>query len=434
MAGQKISQGNIFGRIGQHFGNSLAEQFPKEMERGRLAQGLENLSQPGSQLTPIQQYSHLLRSGANAEQIQQILPMLERINARQESTDLIQEGNKNAPGKTLAPTTQPNVPNQQPPTETPNRIIKPRHEQEALNLVKPYTSEERRERATYLNQNFPNRFPTIAAAESEADRERADEIAAQNTILQEGANARGTRQNLEQEVQKRLNFDLGEKHTNPEAAPLPTNYIKKQIDKADEEVANAKKTVQQAADDASEDMKKYRESRLKLITSGNKWWLQKSSKDITRQLDNLREEYAKRGELENFVNDMVYYHNLSRPYASTYAYPLKDNKELSSYVSKNLEPKNISKIGFKTRENNLDKFVQDLPKLIKDDDSLLAIASGLKDYSYDPSEFLSKVKELSDERTLRLNDRQRDELTADIGKPSIGDLLLRSARKPFGGK
>lgn len=45
MAGQKIKQGNIFGRIGSGIGQGLAEHAPKEIERSRLASGLKALGE-----------------------------------------------------------------------------------------------------------------------------------------------------------------------------------------------------------------------------------------------------------------------------------------------------------------------------------------------------------------------------------------------------
>jgi hypothetical protein len=53
-----IKPGNLFGRIGTELGKGLAEQIPKEVERTRLAQGLEALGQQQG-LTPFQQLGRL---------------------------------------------------------------------------------------------------------------------------------------------------------------------------------------------------------------------------------------------------------------------------------------------------------------------------------------------------------------------------------------
>lgn len=56
---QKIKQGNIFGRIGTGIGKGLAQQFPEELQRARLAQGLSNFEQESGELNPTQQLARL---------------------------------------------------------------------------------------------------------------------------------------------------------------------------------------------------------------------------------------------------------------------------------------------------------------------------------------------------------------------------------------
>lgn len=58
---QIIKQANIFGKIGERTGQHLAEQLPKEVERSRLAQGLQQLESEGQNLTPQQYYSRALQ-------------------------------------------------------------------------------------------------------------------------------------------------------------------------------------------------------------------------------------------------------------------------------------------------------------------------------------------------------------------------------------
>lgn len=70
MAGYKVSQGNIFGRVGEGFGRGLAESLPKEIERSRLASGLESLANEEG-LSPFQKFSRLASlPGTNPQIIQ----------------------------------------------------------------------------------------------------------------------------------------------------------------------------------------------------------------------------------------------------------------------------------------------------------------------------------------------------------------------------
>jgi len=58
---QKISQGSIFGRIGSGIGKGFAEQLPKEVERGRLAQGLQQFADKSKQqnMSPMEMAANL---------------------------------------------------------------------------------------------------------------------------------------------------------------------------------------------------------------------------------------------------------------------------------------------------------------------------------------------------------------------------------------
>ena len=57
----QVGQGNIFGRMGIGIGQGLAEQVPKEVDRYRLSQGLQQLEKDSPNLSPMQ---FLTRSAA----------------------------------------------------------------------------------------------------------------------------------------------------------------------------------------------------------------------------------------------------------------------------------------------------------------------------------------------------------------------------------
>lgn len=54
---QIIEQSDRFGKIGKSFGEGLAEQIPKEVDRYRLSSGLRNLEKEAPNLTPFQMYT-----------------------------------------------------------------------------------------------------------------------------------------------------------------------------------------------------------------------------------------------------------------------------------------------------------------------------------------------------------------------------------------
>ncbi len=67
---QEIKQGDIFGRVGTGFGKGLAEQLPKEMERGRLSNALKNVGEQKN-LTPFQKFSGLVSAAHEYPQVVQ---------------------------------------------------------------------------------------------------------------------------------------------------------------------------------------------------------------------------------------------------------------------------------------------------------------------------------------------------------------------------
>ena len=76
--------GNAFGRIGKGIGQGLSEQLPKELERGRLSQGLKELEKE-KDLTPYQQASKLYTLPGGAEAAQSLLPLLQLQKANETS-------------------------------------------------------------------------------------------------------------------------------------------------------------------------------------------------------------------------------------------------------------------------------------------------------------------------------------------------------------
>ncbi len=80
----KVSQGSTLGRIGSGVGKGLAEQLPKEIERGRLAQGLEQFNKESANLSPLEQASKLFSIPGLTPQMVQVLPeLLKQQNLRQ---------------------------------------------------------------------------------------------------------------------------------------------------------------------------------------------------------------------------------------------------------------------------------------------------------------------------------------------------------------
>lgn len=108
-----IPQPSIFGRVGTGFGQGLAEQIPKEIERYRLQSGLEQLANETQGMTPFQRFAKL--SG-----IPGITPQAIQSGAELLRQEAIRNSFRNQPGQGGGPSASPQqtgIPNQ--PTEQP---------------------------------------------------------------------------------------------------------------------------------------------------------------------------------------------------------------------------------------------------------------------------------------------------------------------------
>jgi len=92
---QKIKQANIFGRLGTGIGQGIAEQAPKEAERYRMQQGLQQLEKESANLSPTQQYTRALG----------VPGLIDRPQALQSYADLLRQSGMRGAFKQNAPRT-----------------------------------------------------------------------------------------------------------------------------------------------------------------------------------------------------------------------------------------------------------------------------------------------------------------------------------------
>ena len=152
---QYIRNANIFGRVGTGIGQGLAESLPKEIERGRLQSGLQNLeNQKG--LSPFQQFSRLaaipgitpqmIQSGSELLRQQGVGEGLKNVNASPEQA-------QQSPLQQYIVNQPQNAPNQTRDVATTNPT------QAALNPYIPRTYQQNLARAAQLQQENPKLYP-----------------------------------------------------------------------------------------------------------------------------------------------------------------------------------------------------------------------------------------------------------------------------------
>lgn len=433
---QPDSQGAMFGR---GFGQGLADTLPKEIERGRLSAGLKNIGENKGNLNPYQQASELLSiPGMTPEKVAILQPLLERQNANRDAQRLagngVQQPPNGQPQSKQAPQQQSSNPEGQQQSQAqpqPNEsLIKSGPQQAALNPIPPLTTQEARTRGAELHQQYPSKFKTTTEGEEEAVRERQSEIDQQNNLINQGAAQSGLRAELEKEIDKRLTQDL-QKEGNSKWKDVNGAYIKKVTDREDINVANGKKTTQQAAEDASKDIADFARLRMANQTEGAKWMLSKNANSTRSMINAQRKGYEKRGELNTLVDDLISNHGMTREGAESLTYPTQENSKLNSWI--NSQPKlpfaakfsNTKAGGLKQSQERGRKLAHELPKYLSDKDSIASVVTSLANRDIDTGAMIDELRRMRDTDEIALTKHNYD-LLDKLGTytPSLGDYFL----------
>jgi hypothetical protein len=428
---QVIEQlGNISGRIGKGFAQGLSEQLPKEIQRSRLAQGLENLSQNQENLNPLQQLAQLSRSGLDPSQIAQFIPYLQQLQQKQA---YINKG-QGVPGQGNAPTQPPqfqgNIPsaNQQPsaapsqaqpsaPTTTEvvpsklqqNGLASPSQIQEyKQNILQPPTFHDIQKLATdYLASGITN---DVAQAQQMANTELTQNRASQqarNTELRNNLSQRmaldlqkgglGNFGDVAGEIQQRL-LDQGEYLVNraglsPEAA---SNEISRIINQLGKTATNTKTTG-----------------------SVKNWFTPTNT--IVNQLKDQRKEFSKYGFEEQFDDLATGEMGITPTKIASVLDPIK-NSEVNQVLGR-------YKKGVRTSTEEMkSKDMDALIRSIKPTDNLLSIENELREKFLDIDQFKERLSQLEDENQIALTDRQVRQRNKPISNYMYGDFWFDARR------
>lgn len=426
-----IPQPNIFGRIGTGLGQGLAEQLPKEIERGRLASGINELANTPN-LTQLQGLAGLVGAGAyNYPQLmqtagellkQQGMSNAIRRRATGESTGGQQTSNglpqSYPPSQQVAlqagtNQTQPSIQGQGERPEGGVASISPT--QAALNPYIPKTNDQLLQRAGQLQLEDPGLYPTFESAYQGAAKEDQQEQA----ISSAKQGQRLSEQNVESNIQNQI--DRMQERAN---VKIPENVTQPIVRKAMDDVRLARKSELKAAQDAQNEMDKI--SREYDATSRLGKWSKPS--EMRRAVNSLRDDFKQRNDLENFADKMVGESGFSNPIAYWKTFPVEEYPEIQKHLSQ------IKKAPIETYKRGLpdplanERQVYDFaekvaPLLSKSGASPLSIAQELKMKGLNPDHFLDYL--VKNKRELNLNERQIREL----GKtrewlPNLTDIIF----------
>jgi len=412
----KVSPGSTLGRIGSGVGKGLAEQLPKEIERGRLAQGLEQFNNESANLSPLQQYTKLLSiPGISPQAVQAIPQVLQQQNFANALSRSAQE----------APQRQENLYRSINPEseQQPSRGVTTREGIEAS--LQPYIPPSRDQIVAEAQSDFPELFRRNPEAAINEVNQREALKEKKSVALQ------GMREN-----EKRLQSDISnalDQQRQQSNALIPDDIYKDLRDEAVNSILPKDRGGQGLTD--QEANKQYRD-KLKEIsrqygdleTVGNFRLPDLSPKQAWKNLNSIRENFKERGDLRNFADTLIGVNKLSPQRAYATAYPISEIPSLHKLMSKipNVKDK-FSHTGIVKSDFNADEILKEMtPHIAKEmgqEGSPLAIYQALEEKGYDPEYFIDYVNK--NRKKLNLNDRQAEEL----GKPRsaipyLSDLWL----------
>lgn len=422
---QYIKNANIWGRVGTGIGQGLAEQIPKEIERGRLASGLEKLGDQKN-MTPFQQFARLsslpgitpqmIQSGSDLLRQQSIIDNYKNAGGEQSPS-----GNNQRQYQNQNQEQQPKVELSQKSGVPLSSATTTQSTKAALDPYIPPTGAEIEQKARQRMAQEPLIYPNIEAARQSILSEVAADQNQSNALL----NKRG----LEEDVQNKAEGRL-QKEIETVGARVPGTVMTKLQQEAVDDVRTGKLTPEQAkvkygkkADQISRDFSNINSwGNLSLIT--------KSPKSLFNAIRSVQEN-AKSGNYQKEAADSLIASNGLTPEMS-YAqmYPVSEQKALNHAINAlpdiNMSVNKVvgagpglAGVGVSSRSSNeIAKKTMDIsPRLalaMGKDGSPLSIGYELRKKGYDVDVWNKFL--LDNKDNLNLTSHQIEEL----GKPKPG--------------
>jgi len=446
MAIQTIERGDLFGKIGKSFGEGLSTQIPKEIERKRLSEGLQKLSQEDN-LTPFERFSKLSAiPGITPQMIQSGSELLKQQATRQNvktragrlTGQDIQDEMKNL-SSNASPNindirfgqTKPqrgNVPNRQEEEAAPQgnfpsgepQIVEKNPLAPELQSRLPWTPDQVMNEIDKTWDQYPElTFPEIQQLVKDKE---ARSLAEPEVYKKQQEDLKKTQEDVNEEIEAQLRRKLQvpkDKEIWDKLSGESHNRIERGVsrDLRKNPKANVKDLVNTWTDRALQNDKVKNE--IKKIANRD------LNEKIFKAPENLSKLKSHGKSFKEFGNSEEYYNILqsdldaSPEGAASIAYEPSDIAQ--KYISK-IKPSNANNY----YENTL-KYANDLPSYLTRNDSVLSLAAKIKekDPFFDIKTFLEEVRTIEDEvaltgpQKLQLNTRGTGEFF-----PNWGDIFL----------
>lgn len=425
---------NVGSAIGAGLGQGLSQGFSKAFEQKynqeRLSQGLENLKTQ-DYTNPLDAVQQLIKSGATESQLTMLMPLVERqmqnkAFLKKHQNGMTTHSNLNEPQTNII---SPESTVQQ-KEQIDESLIQPGAEQKLIKRTKLPTENELDTLAAYEYSNNPGLYKSPQEAKERIRNEYKSRIERENTEREELQASKDLKTSIRDEAIKRAGYNLSVPGVEEKLyEEVPGESINKWIDEIDPLVAKGKITQEKASEIVARNIKNLADVRTANRVSGEDsgMWPLKKYSQIKSEVESQQKKYADYGEQKTMVSDLMKNHRMSRGGASAVAYPIKNNPQLNQKLNSlpaNVNPITQTKKGIEVAQ----KIAEDLPKLIKKDDSIQAIGYKLSELGYNADTFINTVRKLYQDGKISLTLEQQNELDYAIS-PTMGDLYFFSLSK-----
>lgn len=427
---QVIEQSDPFGRIGKAFGQGLAEQVPKEVDRYRLSSGLKNLEKESANLSPLQQFTRIASiPGVTPQMIQALPEILKQQNTRQSRSEISKsrenQENVNPQGVNL-----PNFSNHSKNLNKSNNHIKIDDKEERPAPVSITTEDPLRATLRpYIPKTFPQlqdqatnmmeKFPKLHADYKDYLQDAILEDQ-QNQSIQTHKEANRIK---ELGVQDRAVKDFRDLLTTNNVNNLPGEIIADYESNVLNRVRNGQ-PEREAADAETKDALNYAKLFTDAETLGGHSYFSKARGITKDPLKEIQKDFKKRGGLEHLANTLTSSHNLPPAYSYNIAYPVSSNKKTAQLIHKNKIPSHLIEDDPKAVEKESIRIADEIIKNWSNEDSPLSIALQLKSKNFDPNVFLNRLSQENNKKDFMSSRQGREMKKSRDMTPTLDSFFM----------
>ncbi len=396
MAFQSIPQSTFASGFGAGVGQGLSEQLPKEIERGRLSEGLKNLGEGFEGLTPVEQISKLVSiPGMNAQTAMQFIPYIQQAQARKAlaaRAQQAQEMNRSQPS--------------------------------GANVQSPSGSYlERSQQPDYLVAPTPQSVDALAndlvQAGAYVDANEARAAAEQRLNSQYSSDQ-------SQEQKKQLGKNLLDEFIRDTGTDISGEARKRFENQASDLMLVGGKNPQQMAKEMNDKLLDFSKAQTELKTLASSYSFAKRRKPVQESIQHTREQYKKLGILDQFEKDLQSIFDYTPEVASQFAFPTNQIPNVNQEFKK-LKDRDVKPITYSLARKDLaavpNEFVNNIINNWSPDVGIKGLARDLELKGYSGDDLLNKLRMFSG--TEKFTPRQERELIKPMSsRRALGDVWL----------